>query len=63
VVLSSGSAAEYLESLTDEELIQSVVTILKNIFGENKVPQPIDYAISRWKEDSTILRYFMIFFY
>ena len=59
--LISGSFAEKLEKKTDQEVVQYAMKILQNMFGNKsnknnghkwkKIPQPIDYRVTRWRQD------------
>jgi monoamine oxidase len=48
--LACSSAEEY-EKLSDEEIVEKSMVILRNIYGEKNVPKPIDYFITRWNSD------------
>jgi len=37
-----------LEELSDKEIVDKAVGVLKKFFGEDKVPDPIDYFVSKW---------------
>lgn len=39
-----------LESLSDQQIVQSAMETLQGIFGAN-IPQPVDYQITRWASD------------
>lgn len=47
---NAGSFGEQLESLSDEEVVSSAMTVLKSIYG-GSVPSPTGARVSRWKSD------------
>lgn len=47
---NSGKRGEAIESLSDQEIVESAMTTLKTIYGEN-IPDPISHQITRWKSD------------
>ena len=38
------------ESLTDEQIVSSAMTVLRTLYGDD-IPEPIDYQITRWASD------------
>lgn len=51
IAFNDGTAAEEIvESKTDAEVIASLMTMLRSIYG-NAIPEPIDYVITRWGQD------------
>lgn len=47
---NSGKSALELEKLSDKDTVNSAMFVLRQIFGE-KIPDPIDYQITRWGAD------------
>lgn len=47
---STGQFAHELEELSDEEIKDSAISALREIYGEN-VPEPENYLITRWASD------------
>lgn len=47
---TAGNKAREIESWPDERILESAMHRLRTMFGE-KIPDPIDYQISRWSSD------------
>lgn len=45
------SYAEQIEMLSDQEIIGRALTALRRVYGTDKVPDPVEYFITRWKLD------------
>ncbi|CAI4220987.1 unnamed protein product [Auanema sp. JU1783] len=48
----SGKSAEFEKG--DEDMMKDCLHVLKNIFGEKKVPTPLKCVVSRWHQDPNI---------
>ena len=48
---STGQFAHELEELSDDEIKNSAIAALREIYGENVVPEPTNYLITRWASD------------
>ncbi|XP_033123897.1 uncharacterized protein LOC117122435 [Anneissia japonica] len=51
----TGDEARRVEVLTDEEIQTEVVTVLRQIFGDNNVPDPTDILVSGWSRNPLTL--------
>mmetsp|Transcript_8441 Transcript_8441/g.14234 ORF Transcript_8441/g.14234 Transcript_8441/m.14234 type:complete len:492 (-) Transcript_8441:229-1704(-) len=51
VCFVSGDAARQMEKSNDAALIESAVSSLKCIYGNDAVPQPLSYVVTRWNSD------------
>jgi [histone H3]-N6,N6-dimethyl-L-lysine4 FAD-dependent demethylase len=51
MTLVSGKEAAYCELLRDEDIVQDIVSTLKELFGAEQVPNPLSYAVTRWGSD------------
>jgi monoamine oxidase len=49
IAMMAGEAAEWVERNSDETVSARVVTALKSVFGEDKVPLPVAHQITRWR--------------
>lgn len=49
--LISGDAAQEAELTTDEELVSDVIARLRNVYGAEKVPEPLETIVTRWRKD------------
>lgn len=49
--LISGEAAEILEGLSDMEILERCLILVRSIFGANNVPAPKDYIVTKWRKD------------
>lgn len=49
--LVSGSFAERLEEADDRETVHRAMTVLRGIFGDDDVMEPIDFCVTRWGQD------------
>lgn len=47
---NAATQGKAIEQWTDQAIIESAMTTLKRIFGNN-IPSPIDYQITRWSSD------------
>lgn len=50
LAINTGAYARKLETLTDEQVINRGMSVLRTIYG-NAVPQPTDYLITSWGKD------------
>ncbi|MFK8020406.1 MAG: FAD-dependent oxidoreductase [Pseudomonadales bacterium] len=50
VSLNTGSEAEELELLSDQDTIASAMVVLRRMYGED-IPEPVDSMITRWGQD------------
>ena len=48
---SSGAAAEFSKSQSDEQVVRDALRTLVDIYGAAKVPEPRAYRLSRWHAD------------
>ncbi|XP_065649185.1 lysine-specific histone demethylase 1A isoform X2 [Hydra vulgaris] len=51
LALVAGEAANKLETYSDDVIVGKSITVLKEIFGNNNVPQPKETVVTRWKSD------------
>lgn len=49
--LVSGEAAEQLEKLSDVEVLERCLGVLRSIYGNTSVPAPRDYVVTKWRKD------------
>lgn len=49
--LISGEAADLMEGLSDIEILERCLDVLRSIYGANTVPAPKDYVLTRWRKD------------
>jgi len=49
--LISGEAADYIEKLSDVEVLERCLGLLRSIYGNNNVPAPKDYVVTKWRKD------------
>jgi monoamine oxidase len=54
LVFTAGSFAKEVENWSDEKTIDSIMTMLKKIYG-NDIPHPSSYRITRWGKDPLTL--------
>ncbi len=47
---ADSAASKYIETQSDDEVIQSVMDSLRAIYGDG-IPNPVDWVITRWGED------------
>ena len=47
---NAASFARKVEKWSDEQIVESAMATLRNIFGEN-IPAPLDWQITRWADD------------
>ena len=47
---NAGARGREIEAWTDQQIVTSAMQPLRKIFG-NKIPEPIDYQITRWSSD------------
>lgn len=50
LVFTAGSFAKEVENWSDEKTINSIMSVLKKIYG-NDIPDPSSYRITRWGKD------------
>ncbi|KAI8485057.1 hypothetical protein Bbelb_371630 [Branchiostoma belcheri] len=48
----SGKEAEYMETLSEEEISNTFVSILKKFMGKEDIPKPVRTMITRWGSDA-----------
>lgn len=51
ILFVTGSFARELENLNDEQILEEVMTFLRNIFPQKQIPRPINYKFTRWLQD------------
>lgn len=49
--LVSGEAADYIEKLSDVEVLEKCLGVLRSIYGNANVPAPKDYVVTKWRKD------------
>lgn len=49
--LVSGEAADYIEKLSDVEVLEKCLSVLRSIYGNANVPAPKDYVVTKWRKD------------
>lgn len=49
--LISGKAADMIEKLSDVEILERCLTVLRSIYGNGTVPPPKDYVVTKWRKD------------
>lgn len=49
--LVSGEAADYIEKLSDVEVLDRCLGVLRSIYGNANVPAPKDYVVTKWRKD------------
>lgn len=49
--LISGEAADLIERLSDIEILERCLVVLRSIYGNNNVPPPKDYVVTKWRKD------------
>lgn len=49
--LISGEAADLIEKLSDVEILERCLLVLRSIYGNNNVPAPKDYVVTKWRKD------------
>ena len=47
---NAGSFARTVENWTDEQIVESAMSVLRDIYGSN-IPDPLDWQITRWAKD------------
>lgn len=47
----SGEAADIVEKVSDVEILERCLNLLRSIFGNNNVPAPRDYVVTKWRKD------------
>lgn len=47
---NAGTFARTVERWSDEQIVESAMNTLRNIYGNN-IPSPLDYQITRWADD------------
>jgi monoamine oxidase len=45
------SYAEKLEEKSDEEIVANIMSVLRKIFKDKEIPEPVEYEITRWNLD------------
>eukprot|EP00276_Gloeochaete_wittrockiana_P010141 CAMPEP_0184669192 /NCGR_PEP_ID=MMETSP0308-20130426/76231_1 /TAXON_ID=38269 /ORGANISM="Gloeochaete witrockiana, Strain SAG 46.84" /LENGTH=608 /DNA_ID=CAMNT_0027115331 /DNA_START=242 /DNA_END=2068 /DNA_ORIENTATION=- len=50
IVLAAGKASYFVESAPNADVVESVMRVLRNIFGE-KTPDPVGSIVTRWRSD------------
>ena len=51
VAFMAGNAAQVMETKSDNEVIDSVLKVLKQMYGDDKVAEPISSHVSMWGSD------------
>lgn len=51
LALVAGDAAAVMEEVSDDVVVGRCIAVLKQIFGNDRVPQPRDTLVTRWKND------------
>lgn len=51
IALMAGEAAHEAERTTDRDLVSQCVSQLRNVFGQDKVPTPLETIVTRWGSD------------
>ena len=49
-IFNAGSVAANFENKTKEQIVASIMTYLRSVYGEN-IPQPIGVIVTRWGQD------------
>lgn len=49
--LISGEAADIIEKLSDVEVLDRCLGVLRSIYGTSNVPNPKDYVVTKWRKD------------
>lgn len=49
--LISGEAADIIEKISDVEILERCLLLLRSIFGAQNVPPPKDYVVTKWRKD------------
>lgn len=49
--LISGEAADMMEKLSDVEILERCLEVLRSIYGNANVPAPKEYVVTRWRKD------------
>lgn len=49
--LISGDAADNIEKLSDVEVLDRCLGVLRSIYGNPNVPAPKDYVVTKWRKD------------
>lgn len=49
--LVSGEAADHIETLSDVQVLENCLRVLRSIYGNSNVPAPKDYVLTRWRKD------------
>lgn len=49
--LVSGEAADLIEKLSDVEILERCLTVLRSIYGNANVPTPKEYVVTKWRKD------------
>lgn len=52
LALVAGDAAAVMEEVSDDVVVGRCIAVLKQIFGVDRVPQPRDTLVTRWKNDA-----------
>ncbi|KAG8133359.1 putative Lysine-specific histone demethylase 1B protein [Naja naja] len=50
----TGDAVRTIRKLDDKEVLQQCMTVLRELFKEQEVPDPVKYFITRWSKDPWI---------
>jgi monoamine oxidase len=51
IAMMAGAAAEWIEEVSDNVAIQSVLSTLRDLFGTETVPEPLSHVVTRWKSN------------
>lgn len=52
IAMMAGAAAEWVEEVSDNVAIQSVMSTLRELFGAEIVPEPESYLVTRWRSNA-----------
>ncbi|KAM6184896.1 lysine-specific histone demethylase 2 [Rhynchocyon petersi] len=50
----AGEAVEVMKNLDDKQVVQQCMAVLRELFKEQEVPDPIKYFVTRWSSDPWI---------
>jgi monoamine oxidase len=52
IAMMAGAAAEWVEEVSDSVAVHSVMSTLRDLFGSEAVPEPVNHIVTRWKSNS-----------
>ncbi|KAF7245271.1 Lysine-specific histone demethylase 1B [Varanus komodoensis] len=50
----TGDAVATIKNLDDKQVLQQCMTVLRELFKEQEVPDPVKYFVTRWNKDPWI---------